>query len=141
MEREKAVSGHRGPKAPSIISAHLLSFLTLLLSLSNVVLGYLVFREGLTGYTSSNFYKLYAINGALLIMIFVINLVISSFVFLFTLYKLRGLSLKEFLLDWILHQDGFRFAILMILALFQLYIWIQTLLLGANDLSAQAFCK
>jgi hypothetical protein len=106
------------------------SVIVFISSIVHFSLGLIVFQAGLAGYSSHPLFPLYALFGAFLHLGMAINLFTSNFFFLYRIYSARGFSLKEFLIDLALHQDGFRIFFLSALNIFVGYCIISILIYG-----------
>jgi hypothetical protein len=94
---------------------------------------YPVFNFGID-YLNAPLYRIYILfTGVLLSFPLYIHVVIAAFNFLFLIYSARGFTLGQFLKDWILKQDGFRYVIMVGLSAFNVYCFFVTLLSGQND--------
>jgi hypothetical protein len=106
-----------------------------------MILSPLTFSSGLL-YASSPYYKMYVLfGGVLLNALLALHIIISAFIFLNRIYATKGIGLKEFLQDWIFHQDGFRYIILIALNSFYIYSVLYNLVMPQNEVSIQMFCK
>ena len=57
------------------------------------------------------------------------------------IYSSRGITLKEFLFDWIMNQDGFRYIIMLAVNIFNIYCYVYVMVASANDTTIQIFCN
>jgi hypothetical protein len=67
------------------------------------------------------------------------HLTISAFSFLYMLYSLRGFTFKDFLVDWILNQDGFRYFIIFAVNSFSIYCYVHNAFFGQSELTIQMY--
>jgi hypothetical protein len=120
--------------------------MTLLLTigaLGGCVTGYLNFSNGLA-YPNFPIYKVLLHNqiyvlfaGFLLNMPLCIHMIVSAIVFLYMIYSSRGFTLQQFLFDWLMKQDGFRYLILLILCCFNVFCYGYSLVALQNDVTLQ----
>jgi hypothetical protein len=109
---------------------------TIFIGIGTIITGVLVpivFSYG-DNYTIAPMYRLYVIAGGLMMSFPIsIHMTFAAFKFLHQVYSTRGFTIQEFLKDWILKQDGFRYIILLALNLFSLYCYIISATAGQND--------
>jgi hypothetical protein len=99
----------------------------------------LTFRYG-TQYLSSPYYRLYVIFGGIMLnMLIAFHMTISAFMFLYLIYATRGFTIKEFLKDWLLRQDGFRYGIILVLNSFSIYCYFYNALRPQTEVTMQMY--
>jgi hypothetical protein len=85
-------------------------------------------------------YRIYVIFGGFLCnFLMAVHTTISAVVFLYMIYSTRGFTMKQFVLDWLLKQDGFRYLILGGINAFSVYCYIDVLLRGQNMVNFQMY--
>ncbi len=105
-------------------------------------LGVFVFKEGLIGYPSSPFYPYYAILNIILTVIYGTNNILSTFYFLLNIYKIKGLRMNAFLMDWLHSQDGFRLLFNISANILTIIAAMIILITKSQDgIQNQLFCK
>jgi hypothetical protein len=94
---------------------------------------YPVFNWGVD-YTKAPLYRIYVVfTGLLFSLPLYIHVVFAAFNFLYLIYSARGFTIAQFLKDWILKQDGFRYVIMVGLSSFNVYCFIISILFGQNE--------
>jgi hypothetical protein len=63
------------------------------------------------------------------------HMTFSAFVFLYTIYSSRGIPLSEFLLDWLLKQNGARYIIMLGFNGFNIVCFFYAMLFGQTEVS------
>jgi hypothetical protein len=85
-------------------------------------------------YTNAPLYRFYVLfTGVLLSFPLYIHVVFAAFNFLYLIYSAKGFTVGQFLKDWILKQDGFRYVIVLGLSAFNVYCFFISLFYGQND--------
>jgi hypothetical protein len=107
--------------------------------IGTLILSPLMFSTGIN-YTTSRFYRIYVVfAGVLVNMLIAFHMTISAFTFLYMIYSTRGFTIQEFLKDWLLKQDGFRYCILLGVNGFSIYCYFYSALRQQNDLTVQMY--
>jgi hypothetical protein len=97
------------------------------------VTGTILFGAGVD-YAQHPMYRIALFSGGFLMNFnSAIHMTISAFVFLHKIYSSRGFTLQEFLKDWILKQDGFRYILVLGINSFLLYCYGRSAIYGQDD--------
>ncbi len=106
------------------------------------VLGLYIFKDGLFGYTKSPFYRVYGVLNVFLMMLYGTNNIISTFYFLLNIYKIKGLRMNAFFVDWLHGHDGFRLLFNMSANILVIVMGIMTIATQSQDgIQSHIFCK
>jgi hypothetical protein len=85
-------------------------------------------------YTIAPLYRIYVLfTGVLMSFPLSVHIVVAAYNFLFIIYSAKGFTVSQFLKDWILKQDGFRYIIVLGLSAFNVYCFFISLFFGQND--------
>jgi hypothetical protein len=92
-------------------------------------------------YMTAPLYRIYVVfTGLLLSLPLYLHVVFAAFNFLYLIYSARGFTVAQFLKDWILKQDGFRYVIMVGLSTFNVYCFFISVLYGQNDTTVLMYC-
>jgi hypothetical protein len=118
---------------------YVMTFILTIGAAGSVITVPFVFSYGIQ-YPSAPLYKYYIIFGGMFLNFPAsLHMVIAAFVFLRMLYSAKGYTYSQFLLDWFLRQDGFRYIIILALNMFNIYCFVISAIYGQNDVTILMF--
>jgi hypothetical protein len=108
--------------------------------IGGLIFGPLCIIGGGFHYNRHSFFRFYVIShGLMQNMLTCFHMTIAAFNFLYLIYGVRGFTLKEFLHDWFLKRDGFRYVLILVLNSFSVYCYVHNAFFPQNNFTLQMY--